>query len=129
MVKLLSQLFVSMKAISIISIPVTDQQAAKQFYLNLGFKLLVEGPFGPGQNWVQLALPEQEAVTITLVTWFPELKPGSIRGFVIDVDNLADETKQLNGKGIEVGAVDETPWGKFAAVKDPDGNTWSLHEG
>lgn len=118
-----------MKAITIISIPVTDQQAAKHFYLNLGFKLLVEGPFGPGQNWVQLALPEQEALSITLVTWFPELKPGSIRGFVIDVDNLADETKELNTKGIEVGTVDETPWGKFAAVKDPDGNTWSLHEG
>src|ERR1700749_4970652 len=105
-----------MKAISIISVPVTDQNAAKQFYLNLGFKLLVEGPFGPGQNWVQLAFPGQEAISITLVTWFPELKPGSIRGFVIDVDNLADETKELNNKGIEVGAVDETPWGKFAAV-------------
>ena len=117
-----------MKAITIISIPVTDQEAAKQFYLNLGFKLLVEGPFGPGQNWVQLALPGQEALSITLVTWFPELKPGSIRGFVIDVDNLTDETKELNTKGIEVGKVDETPWGKFAAVKDPDGNAWSLHE-
>jgi catechol 2,3-dioxygenase-like lactoylglutathione lyase family enzyme len=117
-----------MKSITIISIPVTDQDAAKQFYLNLGFKLLVEGPFGPGQNWVQLALPGQEALSITLVTWFPELKPGCIRGFVIDVDNLTDETKELNAKGIEVGTVDETPWGKFAAVKDPDGNTWSLHE-
>ncbi|MGZ3821550.1 MAG: VOC family protein, partial [Mucilaginibacter sp.] len=117
-----------MKAITIISVPVTDQQAAKQFYLNLGFTLLVEGPFGPGQNWVQLALPGQEALSITLVTWFPELTPGCIRGFVIKVDNLADEIKDLGAKGIEVGKIDETPWGKFAAVKDPDGNTWSLHE-
>ncbi|HEX3383682.1 MAG TPA: VOC family protein, partial [Mucilaginibacter sp.] len=60
-----------MKSISIISIPVTDQQAAKEFYLKLGFKLLVEGPFGPGQNWVQMALPEQQVLSITLVTWFP----------------------------------------------------------
>ena len=118
-----------MKSISIISIPVTDQQAAKQFYLNLGFKLLVEGPFGPGQNWVQLALPGQEATSITLVTWFPELQPGCIRGFVIDVDSMDTEIKDLNAKGIEVGTIDETPWGKFASVKDPDGNTWSLHEG
>jgi catechol 2,3-dioxygenase-like lactoylglutathione lyase family enzyme len=117
-----------MKAISIISIPVTDQQVAKQFYLNLGFKLLVEGPFGPGQNWVQLALPGQEAISITLTTWFPELIPGSIRGYVIDIDNMAAEIKELNAKGIEVGKIDETPWGKFAPVKDPDGNTWSLHE-
>ena len=117
-----------MKAISIISIPVTDQQAAKRFYLDLGFKLLVEGPFGPGQNWVQLALPDQMAVSITLVTWFPELKPGCIQGFVIHVDSIDTEIKELNAKGIEVGKIDETPWGKFASVKDPDGNAWSLHE-
>lgn len=117
-----------MKAITIISIPVTDQQAAKRFYLDLGFNLLVEGPFGPGQNWIQLALPGQEALSITLVTWFAELTPGSIRGFVIKVDKMADEIKALHAKGIEVGKIDETPWGKFAPVKDPDGNTWSLHE-
>jgi predicted enzyme related to lactoylglutathione lyase len=117
-----------MKAITIISIPVTDQQAAKQFYLKLGFNLLVEAPFNPGQNWVQLALPGQEAMSITLVTWFPELTPGSIRGFVIKVDSMDAEIKALNAKGIEVGTIDETPWGKFAPVKDPDGNTWSLHE-
>lgn len=117
-----------MKAITIISIPVTDQQAAKQFYLNLGFKLLVEGPFSPEQNWIQMALPGQEALSITLVTWFPELKPGSIRGFVIKIDNMDKEIAELKIKGIEVGKIEKTPWGKFAPVKDPDGNTWSLHE-
>ena len=117
-----------MKAITIISIPVTDQQVAKQFYINLGFNLVIEAPFGPGQNWIQLALPGQEAMSITLVTWFPELVPGSIRGFVIQVDNMAEEIKALNAKGIEVGNIDETPWGKFAPVKDPDGNMLSFHE-
>ena len=117
-----------MKSISIISIPVTDQRAAKQFYTDLGFKTLVDGPFGPGQNWLQMALPGQEEMSITLVTWFPELKPGSIRGFVITVDSINDEIKQLNEKGIEAGNIDQTPWGKFASVKDPDGNVWSLHE-
>ena len=116
-----------MKAISIISIPVTDQEAAKQFYLKLGFNLLVEAPFETNK-WIQLALPGQEAVSITLVTWFPELKPGSIRGYVIHVDSVDDEIKGLNAKGIETGKIDETPWGKFVSVTDPDGNAWSLHE-
>ena len=116
-----------MKAISIISIPVTDQQAAKQFYLKLGFNLLVEAPF-EASKWIQLALPGQEAVSITLVNWFPKLKAGSIQGFVIHVDSMDNEIKELSAKGIEVGNIDETPWGKFASVKDPDGNTWSLHE-
>ena len=118
-----------MKSIEVISIPVTDQNAAKQFYQTLGFQITMESTFGPDQNWVQLAFPGQETVSITLVTWFPELKPGSIRGFVIKIENMNDAIKELNEKGIEVGGVEQTPWGKFAAVKDPDGNTWSLHEG
>jgi predicted enzyme related to lactoylglutathione lyase len=118
-----------MKAISIISIPVTDQEAAKQFYLKLGFNLLVEAPFDKGQKWVQLALPGQETVSITLVTWFDNMPAGSINGFVITIDNMAKEIEELTAKGIEVGKVDQTPWGKFAAVTDPDGNRLSLHEG
>ena len=115
-----------MKSITIISIPVTDQEVAKQFYLNLGFQLLVEAPFDT-HKWIQMSLPGQE-LSITLVTWFPELRPGSIRGFVITVDSINNEIKELNEKGIDVGKIEQMPWGKFASVKDPDGNTWSLHQ-
>ena len=118
-----------MKAISIISIPVTDQEAAKQFYLKLGFNLIVEAPFDKGQKWVQLALPGQEAVSITLVTWFDNMPAGSVNGFVIKTDGLDKEIAELTAKGITVGKIDETPWGKFASVTDPDGNRMSLHEG
>ena len=117
-----------MKAISIISIPVTDQEAAKQFYLKLGFKILVEAPFET-QKWIQLALPGQEAVSITLVNWFPNMPAGSVNGFVIHTDDLDKDIEELTAKGIIVGKIDETPWGKFAAVTDPDGNRLSLHQG
>lgn len=33
-----------MRSIELISIPVTDQQVAKEFYLKMGFKLIVEAP-------------------------------------------------------------------------------------
>lgn len=115
-----------MKAIEIISIPVTDQTLAKEFYQKLGFKVLVDAPFGPNQQWVQLAFPGS-AVSITLVNWFPEMTPGSMRGFVVKTDDLEADIKDLTAKGIEVGNIDTTPWGKFLAVKDPDGNTVSLH--
>jgi predicted enzyme related to lactoylglutathione lyase len=117
-----------MKAISIISIPVTDQEAAKQFYLKLGFNILVEAAMGPSQKWVQMALPGQEAVSITLVTWFPNMPPGSVNGFVIHTDSLIKDIEELTAKGIEVGKIDETPWGRFAAVVDPDGNRLSFHQ-
>ncbi|WP_233524420.1 VOC family protein [Mucilaginibacter conchicola] len=116
----------SMKAIDIISIPVTDQQRAKEFYIKFGFTLIVENPFQNGANWIQLGLPGG-GTTITLVNWFPQLTPGCIAGYVIKCDDLDATLEGLKEKGIEAGNADKTPWGRFATVKDPDGNSWSLH--
>ena len=46
-----------MTAIEIVSVPVTDQQASKNFYLKIGFQLIVEADMGNGSTWVQLGLP------------------------------------------------------------------------
>lgn len=115
-----------MKSIEIISIPVSDQQRAKTFYQQLGFELITEAPFEGGQNWVQLGFPDSN-VSITLVTWFDNMPPGCINGLVIKTDDLEKDIEELTAKGISVGKVDDTPWGKFAAVIDPDGNHLSLH--
>ena len=118
-----------MKAIEIISIPVTDQAKAKEFYMNLGFELMVEAPapFEEGKKWIQLAFPDSE-VSITLVTWFKNMPPGCIDGLVIQTDDIKEEIAALAAKGIVAGQVDTTPWGQFAALKDPDGNRISLHQ-
>ncbi|ASU35584.1 VOC family protein [Mucilaginibacter xinganensis] len=116
-----------MKAIEIISIPVTDQARAKAFYKKLGFEVIVEAPFGNGQQWVQMGFPGQDT-SITLVNWFPEMPAGCVQGFIIKTENIEDDVKELTEKGISVGKIDSTPWGRFLPVKDPDGNTWSFHE-
>lgn len=117
-----------MKSIEIISIPVSDQARAKEFYLKLGFEVLVEAPFEAGKKWIQRAFPGC-SVSITLVTWFDNMPTGCINGFVIKTENLADEIRSLTAKGVQVGAIDQTPWGQFAAMTDPDGNRLSFHEG
>ena len=115
--------------ISVISIPVTDQQAAKAFYLDqLGFVLRAEAPMGDGNTWVQLAPTEDSQTSITLVHWFPEMQPGSLTGNVLATDDIEGMVAELRAKGVEVGKIDETPWGRFAGFKDPDGNGWMLHE-
>jgi len=116
-----------MKSIEIISIPVTDQERSKQFYENLGFTLIAEAPFGNGDKWVQLGFPGHDA-SITLVTWFPGMPAGSMHGFVIKTDSLEQDIEEFTSKGIAVGNIDETPWGRFLSVKDPDGNALSFHE-
>ncbi|OKS87362.1 VOC family protein [Mucilaginibacter polytrichastri] len=113
--------------ISIVSIPVTDQARAKEFYIKFGFQVLVDAPMGGSQRWIQLTLPGAET-TIALVNWFDDMPAGSVRGMVISIDNIEDKIKELNAQGIEVAPVETTPWGRFAAVKDPDGNTLSLHQ-
>lgn len=116
-----------MKKIDVISIPVSDQQRSKEFYQNLGFELMVENDMGQGQTWIQLGLPGS-FTSITLVTWFKKMPAGSVQGLVIRTDDLSTDIKELRDKGIQVEGLEETAWGKFATIKDPDGNTLSLHQ-
>ncbi|MDR3681015.1 MAG: glyoxalase superfamily protein [Flavipsychrobacter sp.] len=117
-----------MKSIEIISIPVTDQEKAKAFYVDqLGFSIINEAPFDSGQKWIQLGLPGTQT-TITLVNWFKDMPAGCIQGLLISTDDIQLDIDTLIGKGINVGKIDSMPWGKFANFKDPDGNGWSLHE-
>jgi catechol 2,3-dioxygenase-like lactoylglutathione lyase family enzyme len=116
-----------MKCIDVISIPVSDQQLAKAFYLKLGFVLLNESPMGNGSKWIQLGL-QGCPTTITLVTWFKKMQPGSMQGFVLKTDDLETDLRNLERNGIKHSPVEETPWGKFASIKDPDGNGISLQQ-
>ncbi|MEO6849243.1 MAG: glyoxalase superfamily protein [Mucilaginibacter sp.] len=117
-----------MKSIEIVSIPVTDQQVAKQFYLKLGFELITEAPFEKGQKWIQMGLPGQAGTSITLVTWFPNMPAGSVNGFVIKTDDVAKDLEAFTSEGLNVGTIEQTPWGKFLSVTDPDGNRFSFHQ-
>ena len=116
-----------MNAIEVVSIPVTDQQAAKEFYLKIGFSLVTETPMGNGDTWVQLNIPGQRT-TISLVTWFTNIKPGSSQGLVFDVDDIEQEVADLKAKGVDMQPIDNTPWGRFSSFNDPDGNGMILRE-
>jgi predicted enzyme related to lactoylglutathione lyase len=107
-----------MKKIEIIMIPVADQQKAKAFYMSLGFQLIVEAPAEHGQTWIQLGLPNHDT-TISLAKF---------SGIIIEKEDIEKEMEELKTKGIAPGKIDATPWGKFAWLKDPDGNGLCLHQ-
>jgi catechol 2,3-dioxygenase-like lactoylglutathione lyase family enzyme len=115
--------------LSIVSIPVSDQQRAKEFYVNtLGFELRREGPFGEGMNWVEVA-PPGAATALTLVTWFPNMRPGGITGLVLQTDDIAADFAALAERGVAFHQQPEQqPWGTFATFDDPDGNGWVLSQ-
>ncbi|MVN22459.1 VOC family protein [Mucilaginibacter arboris] len=116
-----------MKKIEVVSVPVSNQEASKAFYQKLGFQLITETPMGNGQTWLQMGFEGGEA-SITLVNWFEKMSPGSMQGLVVKVDSIETEMQQLTDKGVTVGKLDDTPWGRFCTIIDPDGNTVTLRQ-
>ena len=112
----------------ILSVPVSDQQRAKDFYRDvLGFALIREEPMGPGMRWIQLA-PRGHSVTIALVTWFEQMKPGGLQGVMVNTEDIEAEHKLLRSRGLAIGDIKQEPWGRYAMFNDPDGNGWILRE-
>jgi predicted enzyme related to lactoylglutathione lyase len=107
-----------MKTIEIITIPVSDQQKSKDFYMKLGFEIIREAPMGNGTSWVQLSLPNQ-TTSISLLNH---------HGIMLETDDIEKEIKELKSKGIETSKIESTPWGRFAQLKDQDGNGISFHQ-
>lgn len=118
----------TIQSFEIISVPVSDAQRAKLFYRDvLGFALIREEPMGPGMSWIQLAPPGQ-GVTIALVTWFEQMKPGGLQGVMVNTDDIDAERSLLRSRGLEIGEIKQEPWGRYAMFSDPDGNGWILRQ-
>jgi catechol 2,3-dioxygenase-like lactoylglutathione lyase family enzyme len=108
--------------IQLVSLPVSDQDRAKDFYVNtLGLDLVRDNPMGPEQRWVEVA-PPGSATGISLVTWFPTMPPGSSKGLVLQTSDVDGDIARLKQAGVTVDGPQEAPWGRFATLDDPDGN-------
>ncbi len=116
--------------IRVISIPVIDQQVALEFYRDvLGAKVEADMPMGPDGKlrWVSLQLPGVET-RITLVTWFPQMPPGSAQGIVLATDDLSAAYAELKGRGLRLSDIKDQPYGRECTFADPDGNGWVLQQ-
>jgi catechol 2,3-dioxygenase-like lactoylglutathione lyase family enzyme len=113
------------------SCPSRSQERAKKFYADvLGFTVEMDATFGDGSmRWVMLRPPGGGAA-ITLVTWFEEMSPGSLRGTVLGCDDLENAVADLAGRGITFNedTTAEAPWGRWRTFTDPDGNGWVLQQ-
>ncbi|HEU4783027.1 MAG TPA: VOC family protein, partial [Ktedonobacterales bacterium] len=55
-----------------------------------------------------------------------EAAPGSVQGMQIVVSDIEAARAELLERGVEVGEVQDFPWGKFIFFSDPDGNRWAV---
>jgi catechol 2,3-dioxygenase-like lactoylglutathione lyase family enzyme len=109
--------------VSIVSVPVSDPERARDFYTGvLGFDVLEDEVMGEAMRWIRVA-PPGTGTSLTLVTWFESMPAGSLKGLVMGVDDIDAVAADLEDKGVATAnGVESAPWGRFVQIDDPDGN-------
>jgi catechol 2,3-dioxygenase-like lactoylglutathione lyase family enzyme len=119
--------------LEVIGIPVSDVDAAKEFYADkLGFNLDHDIEPGPGMRVVQLT-PPGSPTSIVFGTGMPLGEPGTTKGVQLVVDDIDAARSELAGRGVQITQVQQlgpegSPGSRFAFFSDPDGNGWSVQE-
>jgi predicted enzyme related to lactoylglutathione lyase len=109
-------------------LPVSDVDRAKDFYADqLGFNVDVDHRAGDAFRVVQLT-PPGSACSITIGQGVTDAEPGSVRGLQLVVTDIEKARDELTGRGVDVGEIQDFPWGRFVFFTDPDGNAWSVQQ-
>jgi predicted enzyme related to lactoylglutathione lyase len=113
--------------IELVTVPVTDVDRAKAFYVQAGFNADHDQTVNENLRFVQLT-PPGSACSICIGIGLTEMKPGTIDSIQMVVPNAQNAHDELVKRGIEVSPVTPLEWGKFVYFSDPDGNKWALQE-
>jgi catechol 2,3-dioxygenase-like lactoylglutathione lyase family enzyme len=112
--------------LELIQVPVSDIDRAKAFYVEkIGFNADHDYQVSAELRFVQLT-PPGSACSIALTSGTHQMKPGSVEGLQIVIDDAEASRQELAARGVEVSDVQGFPWGNFVFFKDPDGNGWAL---
>jgi hypothetical protein len=62
-------------------------------------------------------------------TYRTTMPPGSLKGLVLEVDDVDQVAQDLMSRSIPVeGGVEEAPWGRFVQIDDSEGNGLVLQQ-
>ena len=127
--------------LTIATIYCTDQQAARDFYVDtLGLEVRSDAESG-GVRWILVGPKEQPDISVMLVAPGPPLSAesadalerlvsaGGWNPLTFAVDDCRATISDLQGRGVEiVHEPTEQPFGVEALIRDPAGNTLALIE-
>ena len=114
--------------LELVQVPVSDVDRAKAFYTEkAGFRADHDHRVSEEIRFVQLT-PPGSACSIALGTGLSDMKPGSIQGLQLVVEDIEAARDELAGRGVEVSEVQDFAWGSFVFFADPDGNGWSVQQ-
>ena len=114
--------------LEVVQVPVSDLDRAKAFYTErVGFNADVDQSPTDEIRFIQLT-PPGSACSIAITSGVHDMPPGSARGLQLVVADIEDARAELVKRGVEVGEVQDFPWGRFVFFADLDGNTWSVQQ-
>ena len=124
-------------ALEVVTIPVSDVDRAKRFYLSLGWRFDIDLARGPGVRSVQIT-PTHSPCSIQFGTGLTSAEPGSLDRIYLVVKDLDAARADLIRRGVDVSEVavgrppgfpeDARSYFATATFEDPDGNGWLLQE-
>src|SRR3954452_1329604 len=106
--------------LELVSVPVTDVDRAKDFYVQAGFNADHDHRVSDTMRFVQLT-PPGSACSIAIGEGIMETEPGSVQGLQLVVRDIEEAHATLTERGIEVSEIQDFPWGSFTFFSDPDG--------
>ena len=120
----------TIKRVSTVSVFVSDQGRAKDFYTQvLGFELRSDELLFPGaeERWVAVAPAGSET---EVILYLPDENWEHYKGVVgksqaltFEVADMTALQTDLKAKGVKfIQEPDEQPWGVFAIIQDSEGN-------
>jgi len=126
--------------LEVVTLPVSDVDRAKDFYVGLGWRLDADIVRGENFRVVQVTPPHSQC-SVAFGTGVTTAEPGSAQRMLLVVDDIDVAREELIGRGAEVSGVFHLEGGRvpgpdpqgrsyqtYAAFNDPDGNAWQLQE-
>jgi len=127
--------------LEVVTIPVSDVDRAKDFYLSLGWRLDADFAFGKDVRAVQVT-PLHSGCSVTFGSGLTTAEPGSAQRLELVVEDIEVARDDLLDRGVKVSEVFHRDGGEllpgpdperrsylsYASFNDPDGNGWLLQE-
>jgi catechol 2,3-dioxygenase-like lactoylglutathione lyase family enzyme len=114
--------------LELVCVPVSDVDKAKQFYVEkVGFHADHDHRVNESLRFVQLT-PAGSGCSISIGEGLTTMAPGSLEGLQLVVDDADAARAELAARGLDVGEVEDLPWGRFVYFKDLDGNSWNVQQ-
>lgn len=111
--------------INTVSLYVSDQQRARDFYVDkLGFEVTTDADMGEMGRWIEVAPPgAQSAFMLADAAKFQKTdRIGDSADVTLSCSDVRALHADLTAKGVPVTEPEAQPWGTFIKITDPDGH-------